>query len=319
VGDRQSVEKLRPIVTSRWLALAVAACLLLGILAIWGLHAPSNPERILAVAEEALENSQFDRVMSSTRELVRHQDPMLREKARILFEEAAYRRARKSLQKATFSDVFLVEEQVRQAGIDSPRLSNLSLQAQRGMVAECSLEQAGTLFDFGYDLSGVHLRKNANSSGSPLSSEGDTTAKRLYSEYQQLLKSHPEDVGLLLNFGHFCLNFRAFEEAQTAFRKAYEQDPRNPLALVGLGLVEFELGNVAAACSHFEKATAIAPSAFAPRVNLAICYEVLGRHEEAERLWHQLLSTSPDATWQKRIEHYLQLRRLPPGGEGGPG
>ncbi len=290
----------------QWVAIAVAVCMLIGIVLLWGMipgELSSSPARLLARAERAVQAGKIDvalteleRFLSDKGNTLRETNPELLGKLQGLFEESAYRKASSGLARSDFSEVVDAEGRLRKVGLESPRVMNLVLQAQRGFRSELALEEAGTLAHLGYELDGAWLYK---------SSEFDTTAKRLYQEYQVLLERYPHDLRLLLNFAHFCLVHSSLEEAKAAFQKVLDLEPGNVHALIGMGLVEFELRNLEKAADYFRQAMAADPSSETAKINLAICLEAQQRKEEARKLWEELLASCQDPNLKSRIANHL--------------
>jgi tetratricopeptide (TPR) repeat protein len=294
------------------LAVAVAVCLVIGAIWIWTM-APSgawrNVAQVLARAERAAQVGKLDEALSQieaflveNRTALVASDPAALRKLEALFEECAYLKARTDLQGSSIQEVIEVEEHLQKLGIESPRVVNLVLQAQRGFRLELAFDEAGTLAHLGYELDGAWLYK---------SSQFDATAKRLYQEYQKLLERYPDDIRLMLNFGHFCLTHSSLERAEAAFQKVLELDQENVRGLVGMGMVQFELRNFEQARVYFERAISVDPSFHAAKINLAICLEAENRKSEAQKLWEELRETCPDPTLRSRIEaHWREAEKI---------
>jgi serine/threonine protein kinase/tetratricopeptide (TPR) repeat protein len=83
------------------------------------------------------------------------------------------------------------------------------------------------------------------------------------------------------------------EQALAEAQRAVGLDPGLPEAHVAIGYVYLGMGRSAEAAAAFEKAQALAPADDAVCRWIALAYEELGRHEEAERLLRRAVELKP--------------------------
>lgn len=221
-------------------------------------------------------------------------DSPTREEAERVLARAGYTLARSQLIAERFEEVLEIEHSVSSRIGVSSRLLNLKLQAERGVPAEYVLAYAGSLTDYGYELDG--------SSPQMALPTIDQTTERLSQELQQAVAEHSNSVDLRLNYGQFLLYLRRFEEARGQFTAALVLDRRNPLARLGLGLLEFELREYKNALEHFEAVVKIDPDSLAGHLNAAICLEKLGRPADARQHWRRAGRLANSTDLQQRIE-----------------
>ncbi len=271
-----------------WAVPTVAAGLLIGVL--WSLR-EADVTKQLAVAQRDLAagrpQSAFHRVETILDERTLH--PQAKALALRLLEKSGYAATLPTLDANKFQEVLDIEHRVSRHHASSPRLLNLKLQAERGVPAELALVQLASLTDYGYELDGFSRQMSI-----PIF---DQTSERLNRELAQAVGQHPNDVRLLLNYGQFLLSMAQCDKAREQFDAALVQDKGNPLARLGLGLVEFESKNCRKALNEFQAAIEIDPDQLAAYINAAICLERLERSEEAQRYWRQavqLCKARPD-------------------------
>lgn len=142
-------------------------------------------------------------------------------------------------------------------------------------------------------------------------SSGDSTTRRLLSEYQQALERFPNDTTLLLNYAHLRLCMGDVYEAQDLFSRVLSLDPQSWEALIGLGLVAFKTGEVEEAAQYFLQALKFRPHCVQALLNLAICYEALNQPAQARDIWQKLLGQTIDRELRVQIEAHLQAKAAP--------
>ena len=213
-------------------------------------------------------------------------------------EQRTYRRAEQLLASADFGDAQRVLENAERSGVRSGRLLSLNLQAVRELPGSLSLNSAGTLLDFGYDLDGTLSRDAAEQ---PSLKEAaallDTT---------HVAAEENEPVELILNRGHLRLSQNDIEAAVADFRKATAVAPDEPLAWLGLGLSEFAANEFANAEEAFQHSIRLAPELVSARINLAMTLEELGRIDDAREEWKLVLALQPTDNLRNQIERHLE-------------
>jgi tetratricopeptide (TPR) repeat protein len=98
---------------------------------------------------------------------------------------------------------------------------------------------------------------------------------------------------------------RSPEDAKTAYREVLRLDPQAVPALVNLGRLEHESGNLAAAERLYRQALSLDPSERSAAFNLAVLAEEQGDSRAAIRRYEQALRVAPDLA-----DAHLRLSRL---------
>lgn len=94
-----------------------------------------------------------------------------------------------------------------------------------------------------------------------------------------------------------------FDDAGVYFELAYEQDPENEDAVRGLGM-EYLHWKDEVACTYFEKLIDMDKACVGDREELFLCYERLGRFEDAEKV---LDGSAGPGWWHGK--YYMDIRR----------
>ena len=94
-------------------------------------------------------------------------------------------------------------------------------------------------------------------------------------------------------------------EAVESARRAVRADPLDARAHFVLGTILNALGETFAAIAQYERAVAIAPSAFYPLKNLAIIYERQGFTRKSIEMWVRALSSCPSDAVRQTIKAHL--------------
>jgi tetratricopeptide (TPR) repeat protein len=213
-------------------------------------------------------------------------------------EQRTYLRAEQLLASADFGNARRVLEDAERSGVYSGRLLSLNLQALRELPGSLSLNSAGTLLDFGYDLDGTLSR--------------DIAEQPSLKEAAALLESKPgttavtEPLELILNRGHLRLSQNDFEAAIVDFQKAIAAAPEEPVAWLGLGLAEFAANEFEKAESEFQHCIQLGPGLVSAHINLAMTLEELGRIDEAREEWKLVLTLKPTDNVRNQIERHLE-------------
>ena len=90
------------------------------------------------------------------------------------------------------------------------------------------------------------------------------------------------------------INSADLAEAEACFRQALECDPFYGAAHSNLGVVLMQQGRPFDAVWHLRYASQLLPAASAPRTNLGILYELVGRYGPAEEQLRAALRLAPD-------------------------
>lgn len=270
----------------------IAASLLVAV--IWGLPEQGGVSMV-AMAQRDLEAGRHANAMQRMEKYLEENkglDAKDRTEAGRILEESGYRLALKGLGSGNSDgrkQVLDIEAHAAQHGSGSGRLSSLRIQAHRGANLKLSLSGYPTLPNYGYDENGQHESAFAKSIYADPPKLSSKTEKQIGREFVEAVKKHPDSLDLRLNYGHFLLEQKAFEQAAVQFTAAVKLDPTSVLAQTGLGLVLFQKDtdedskdSIEQALAHFRKAVEISPEDHAANLNTAICLTRLGRKAEAK-------------------------------------
>ncbi|MCA9238712.1 MAG: tetratricopeptide repeat protein, partial [Planctomycetales bacterium] len=217
-----------------------------------------------------------------------------------LLEDAAYQTARAKLLAGDFDAVAQVAGESCSLGATSGRLTNLELQASRGLPAEDSLAEFGTLLAYGYDLDGF-----ARGKALPVF---DATTDKLLARTSDAVTQYPAEEQLLLNRAQLLLSLQRAEEARELFLRVLDRSPESPAAHLGAGLAAFELGDYQAAAEEFDRVLEINPDLVDAMVNRAITLDRMGRRAEATQAWREAATMTEDASLRAKIARLLEDR-----------
>jgi tetratricopeptide (TPR) repeat protein len=214
-----------------------------------------------------------------------------------LYEQAAYESGRQSLASSEFPAAAEAYRLAAKHGIESARLLNLSLQAERRIPEESALAFAGTLADYGVRLGGYAATKSL-----PVQDEAALRQEKMLGDS---VHTFAGDAVLRLNYGQYLLAQSRPEEAAAEFQAVLADQPASAEATLGLGLAEFQLGRHEAALEHFADVAARRPSDAAAELNMAICLARLGRTQEARLHYRQALEGTKNPERRRQIEAVL--------------
>jgi Tfp pilus assembly protein PilF len=116
----------------------------------------------------------------------------------------------------------------------------------------------------------------------------DQQAKAM-TEYQELLKKHPKDAGLLNDLGYSYYNRGQWAEAESHLLRAVAADKTSKRAWVNLGMAQAQLGRAAEAVASFEKAVSPAEA----QANLAFVLATRGERDAALAAYRRALALEP--------------------------
>lgn len=256
------------------------------LLAFFVVTAPEREaSRRLASAEQAMQAG--DPALAQQRIAEFYEKGMgPRTKADQIATSSGIELARMRLQEGEFGQVLDIEHNVSRYAGPSAELLRLRLQAEQGEMNEFTLNRAGSLTDYGYDLRGGDYGKSLP--------EINDTKDRIVAEFRIATGKYGDDVALRLNYGQFLLSLDRWEDAKKQFTKAHDLEENNGLALLGLGMVEFSQRNFDEALKLFEEMIRVDPRNPAGAVNAAICLERLEKADEAKPYWEQALGLLDD-------------------------
>jgi len=290
-----------------WLATAVAATLLIGI--VWSIS-DTGSQQMLAMVEKDLAADKPAAAMDRAEKLLEKEDldAKQREKARELMEESGYRLGCKSLRSSDFDTVVDVEQRASKHGLSSARLASLRWQAEREIPAELALSQSGNLLDYDYDLGGVNRTKSI---GFP---SFDEKMQPIIKGSAEAVEKYPDSLDLRLNYAQLLLEEGKYEEAERQFKAALAIDEKSVLAHIGLGLVRYHQERYDDASKSFAEAAELAPNNFDAQLNAAICQERLSKEDKAVKpidYWRKALELTDDPDLKRRIEKQMLTKGIP--------
>jgi tetratricopeptide (TPR) repeat protein len=139
--------------------------------------------------------------------------------------------------------------------------------------------------------------------------DGDpATRSQAIGAYQRTIAMDPEHVEALINLGMLAYDAGQLAEAAQSFRCAVELQPENGIAQFNLGSVLEELGEFEAARQHLRLAVRHEPHHADARYNLAFVCEKLGALVEAREHWTVYVKLEPSGTWSDYARKRLGLR-----------
>jgi tetratricopeptide (TPR) repeat protein len=115
--------------------------------------------------------------------------------------------------------------------------------------------------------------------------------------YEQALRLDPQRVDALVNLGTLLYDQGELASAVASFRRAVTLEPANALAQFNLGSVLEEIGELEAARNHLRRAVSLDPGYSDAHYNLAFVCEKLGAHGEARRHWQRYVELDPASPW----------------------
>lgn len=211
-------------------------------------------------------------------------------------EATAYLRAREKLERGEFADARALLAAAEKSGVHSERLKSLDAQALREIPAAISLERAGRLSDFGYDLGGVVARDPVS-----FPYRGGLAAAEA-----RLGQGAGNELELLLNRGHLRLTQGNIDAASRDFAAAEKLTPSSPLVHLGKGLAAFLNNDFAGAEQDFRRARELDPRGISAAINLAMTLEERGVDQAAMVIWRELLGRDLPPSERERIRAHIQ-------------
>lgn len=115
--------------------------------------------------------------------------------------------------------------------------------------------------------------------------------------YQRVLAINPQHLDALINLGMLSYEEGDLEKAVQCFQRAVELDKENAIAQFNLGSVLEELGQMEDACRHLRIAVRLAPHYADAHYNLAFVCDKLGSYLEARQHWQLYVKLDPSSPW----------------------
>src|ERR1700743_1546718 len=125
--------------------------------------------------------------------------------------------------------------------------------------------------------------------------------------YRRVLAINPTHVEALINLGMLSYDQGNLENASACFLRAVTGEPDNAVAHFNLGSVLDELGHLEAARRHLRLAVRIDPSYPDAHYNLAFVCDKLGSAFEARQHWQHYIRLAPTSPWCDYARQRLAL------------
>jgi tetratricopeptide (TPR) repeat protein len=125
--------------------------------------------------------------------------------------------------------------------------------------------------------------------------------------YKRVLAVNPTHIEALINLGMLSYEQGDLESASACFLRAVTGDPDNSVAHFNLGSVLDELGHLEAARRHLRIAVRIDPSYPDAHYNLAFVCDKLGSAFEARQHWQHYIRLDPTSPWCDYARQRLAL------------
>jgi tetratricopeptide (TPR) repeat protein len=115
--------------------------------------------------------------------------------------------------------------------------------------------------------------------------------------YQRVLSSNPGHVDALINLGMLSYDGGDLEKAADCFRRAVALEDQNAVARFNLGSVLEEMGELEEARQHLRLAVRLDPRYADAHYNLAFVCEKLAAVAEAREHWQRYVELDPGSPW----------------------
>ena len=127
--------------------------------------------------------------------------------------------------------------------------------------------------------------------------------------YAHVLANDPKHVNALINLGMLAYDDGDLEKASECFQLAVELEKDNPIARFNLGSVLEEIGQPDAARQHLRVAVRLDPDYADARYNLAFVCDKLGACAEAREHWQRYIELDPNSPWCNYARQRLASRK----------
>ena len=120
------------------------------------------------------------------------------------------------------------------------------------------------------------------------------------------VKISDEELRVILETGFLLREMSQFTEAAEIFRGAAELIPDSEVPLVGLGTVEFQQRNFAAAHESYLRALEIKPQSLYARVHQAEAWLFQGERERAEEQFNEIIAADSNSPHSRTAQALLE-------------
>ena len=125
---------------------------------------------------------------------------------------------------------------------------------------------------------------------------------------RQLAAQHPNDAGVANDLGNLLLLAHRPDEAEAAYRRALEIDPKRTSALFNLGLLEQDKGSLKEARQHFEQVVAQEPRHAWAHYQLGAIDEAEGKKSAAVDEYARAFALDPQLAFPDVNPHVVGSR-----------
>jgi tetratricopeptide (TPR) repeat protein len=138
--------------------------------------------------------------------------------------------------------------------------------------------------------------------------EADPNARaEAINAYQRVLATNPSHIDALINLGMLSYDDGNVEKATECFQRAAELNKDNAIAQFNLGSVLEELGELESARQHLRLAVRLDPRYADAHYNLAFVCDKLSAHAEAREHWKRYVELDPASPWCDYARRQLTL------------
>ncbi len=127
--------------------------------------------------------------------------------------------------------------------------------------------------------------------------------------YQRVLATNPSHIDALINLGMLSYDDGNVEKAKECFQRATELNKDNAIAQFNLGSVLEELGELERARQHLRLAVRLDARYADAHYNLAFVCDKLGAHAEAREHWQRYVELDPASPWCDYARERLAQRK----------
>ncbi len=125
--------------------------------------------------------------------------------------------------------------------------------------------------------------------------------------YERVISIEPGHIDALINLGMLSYDHGDLEKAATCFERAVQLAPENANAQFNLGSVLEEVGRLEEARQHLRLAVRLNPSYADAHYNLAFVCDKLGTVTEAREHWAAYIQLDPASSWCEYARRRLSL------------